>query len=128
MSAERETVHAADAPSAIGPYSHAVRSGGLLFCSGQIPIDASSGELIGGAASAQARRCLENLDAVARAAGTTLARAVRITIYMVELGAFAEVNEVCAEFFPEDPPARATVGVAALPRGAGVEIDAIIAI
>ena len=128
MSAAREIVHAGDAPAAIGPYSHAVRSGGLLFCSGQIPIDAASGELIGVSASAQARRCLENLDAVARAAGTTLARAVRITIYMVELGAFAEVNEVCAEFFPDDPPARATVGVAALPRGAGVEIDAVIAI
>ncbi len=128
MSADRETVHAAEAPAAIGPYSHAVRSGGLLFCSGQIPIDAASGEVIGGSAAAQARRCLENLDAVARAAGTTLARAVRITIYMVELGAFAEVNEVCAEFFPDDPPARATVGVAALPRGAGVEIDAVIAI
>jgi len=128
MSADRETVHAAEAPAAIGPYSHAVRSGGLLFCSGQIPIDAASGEVIGGSAAAQARRCLENLDAVARAAGTTLARAVRITIYMVELGAFAEVNEVCAEFFPDDPPARATVGVAALPRSAGVEIDAVIAI
>jgi len=128
MSTDRETVHAAEAPAALGPYSHAVRSGGLLFCSGQIPIDAASGELIGVSASAQARRCLENLDAVARAAGTTLARAVRITIYMVELGAFAEVNEVCAEFFPDDPPARATVGVGAQPRGAGVEIDAVIAI
>ena len=128
MSTDRETVHAAEAPAALGPYSHAVRSGGLLFCSGQIPIDAASGELIGVSASAQARRCLENLDAVARAAGTTLARAVRITIYMIELGAFAEVNDVCAEFFPDDPPARATVGVAALPRGAGVEIDAVIAL
>jgi 2-iminobutanoate/2-iminopropanoate deaminase len=128
MSADREAVHADDAPAAIGPYSHAVRSGGLLFCSGQIPIDASSGELIVGSASAQARRCLENLDAVARAAGTRIERAVRITIYMVELSAFAEVNEVCAEFFPTDPPARATVGVAALPRSAGVEIDAVIAL
>ena len=128
MNTDRQTVHAADAPAAIGPYSHAVRSGGLLFCSGQIPIDAASGELIGSSVSAQTRRCLENLDAVARAAGTTLSRAIRITIYMLELGAFAEVNEICAEFFPDDPPARATVGVAALPRGAGVEIDAIIAI
>jgi 2-iminobutanoate/2-iminopropanoate deaminase len=128
MSADRDAIHAGDAPAAIGPYSHAVRSGGLLFCSGQIPIDAGSGELIVGSASAQARRCLENLDAVARAAGTTIQRAVRITIYMVELSAFAEVNEVCAEFFPTDPPARATVGVAALPRAAGVEIDAVIAI
>ena len=128
MSADRETVHAAEAPAAIGPYSHAVRSGGLLFCSGQIPIDAASGELIGGSASAQARRCLENLDAVARAAGTTLASAVRITIYMVGLAAFAEVNAVCEEFFAQAPPARATIGVAELPRGALVEIDAIVAI
>jgi 2-iminobutanoate/2-iminopropanoate deaminase len=128
MSADRETVHAADAPAAIGPYSHAVRSGGLLFCSGQIPLDPASGELVGPGVAAQARRCLENLEAVARAAGTTLRRAVRITIYMVDLSAFAEVNEVCGEFFVADPPARATVGVAALPRGAGVEIDAIVAL
>jgi 2-iminobutanoate/2-iminopropanoate deaminase len=128
MSADRETVHAADAPTAIGPYSHAVRSGGLLFCSGQIPLDPVHGELVGSGAAAQARRCLENLEAVARAAGTTLQRAVRITIYMVDLSAFAEVNEVCGEFFATDPPARATVGVAALPRGAAVEIDAIVAI
>jgi 2-iminobutanoate/2-iminopropanoate deaminase len=128
MSADRETVHAADAPAAIGPYSHAVRSGRLLFCSGQIPLDPLSGELVGPGAAAQARRCLENLEAVARAAGTTLRRAVRITIYMVDLSAFVEVNEVCGEFFATDPPARATVGVAALPRGAAVEIDAIVAI
>jgi 2-iminobutanoate/2-iminopropanoate deaminase len=128
MSAERETVHAQDAPAAIGPYSHAVRSGGLLFCSGQIPLDPLSGELVTGAVSAQARRALANLEAVAVAAGTTLTRALRITIYMVDLGAFAEVNEVCEEYFSVDPPARATVGVAALPRGAAVEIDAIIAV
>jgi 2-iminobutanoate/2-iminopropanoate deaminase len=128
MSAARETIHAGAAPAAIGPYSHAVRSGELLFCSGQIPLDPASGELVLGGVSAQARRCLENLQAVARAANTTLARALRITIYMVDLSAFAEVNAVCEEFFPVDPPARATVGVAALPRGAAVEIDAVIAI
>jgi 2-iminobutanoate/2-iminopropanoate deaminase len=128
MSADRETVHAAGAPAAIGPYSHAVRCGGLLFCSGQIPLDPASGELVGGSASAQARRCLENLEAVARAGGTTLGRAVRITIFMVDLSAFAEVNEICSKSFAIDPPARATVGVAALPRGAAVEIDAIVAI
>jgi 2-iminobutanoate/2-iminopropanoate deaminase len=128
MSADRETVHADGAPAAVGPYSHAVRSGGLLFCSGQIPLDPVSGELVGPGTAAQARRCLENLEAVARAAGTTLGRAVRITIYMVDLSAFVEVNEVCSEFFATDPPARATVGVAALPRGAAVEIDAIVAI
>lgn len=128
MSAAREPVHAPGAPAAIGPYSHAIRHGELLFCSGQIPLDPAGGELVGGGVSAQARRCLENLEAVAAAAGTTLARAVRITIYMVDLAAFAEVNEVCSEFFAVDPPARATVGVAALPRGAAVEIDAIIAL
>ena len=128
MSAVRETIHAGDAPAAIGPYSHAIRHGELLFCSGQIPLDPASGELVGGGVSAQARRCLENLEAVAGAAGTTLARALRITIYMVDLAAFAEVNEVCTEFFAVDPPARATVGVAALPRGAAVEIDAIVAL
>jgi len=127
MSSEREIVTAPQAPAAIGPYSHAVRSGGLLYCSGQIPLDPATGELVEGSVAVQARRCLDNLEAVAAAAGTTLARAVRITIYMTDLGAFAEVNEACAAAFPSDPPARATVGVAALPRGAAVEIDAIIA-
>jgi 2-iminobutanoate/2-iminopropanoate deaminase len=128
MQSERQVVVAPGAPDAIGPYSNAVRSGDLLFCSGQIPLDAASGELISVSVEAQARRCLENLEAVCQAAGTTLARALRITIYMVELAAFAEVNAVCAEFFPREPPARVTVGVAELPRGALVEIDAIVAI
>ncbi|HEY7965548.1 MAG TPA: Rid family detoxifying hydrolase [Solirubrobacteraceae bacterium] len=127
MSSERQIVSAAEAPAAIGPYSHAVRSGGLLYCSGQIPLDPATGEMVEGPVAVQARRCLDNLEAVAAAAGTTLARAVRITIYMTDLSAFAEVNEACAEVFPRDPPARATVGVAALPRGAAVEIDAIVA-
>jgi 2-iminobutanoate/2-iminopropanoate deaminase len=128
MPSERQVVVAPGAPDAIGPYSHAVRSGDLLFCSGQIPLDAASGELVSVSVEAQARRCLENLEAVCQAAGTTLTRALRITIYMVELAAFAEVNAVCAEFFPREPPARVTVGVAELPRGALVEIDAIVAI
>jgi 2-iminobutanoate/2-iminopropanoate deaminase len=125
----RQTVTATGAPAAIGPYSHAVRTAGeLLFCAGQIALDPASGELIGDTAGAQARRCLENLQAVCAAAGTSLARAVRVTIYMTDLERFAEVNEVCAELFPEDPPARVTVGVAALPRGAQVEIDAVVAL
>ncbi len=128
MTGERQTVHAPGAPGAIGPYSHAVRHGGLLYCSGQIPLDPQSGELVVVGPGAQARRCLENLEAVCAAAGTTLARAVRITIYMVELSGFAEVNEVCSEFFADDPPARVTIGVAALPRDAAVEIDAIVAL
>jgi 2-iminobutanoate/2-iminopropanoate deaminase len=133
MDGARQTVTAPGAPAAIGPYCHAVRvdphaAGGLLFCSGQIPLDPISGELVGAGAAEQAHRCLENLRAVCAAAGTTLARAVRVTVYMTDLERFGEVNEVYAGFFDEDPPARVTVGVAALPRGALVEIDAVVAL
>jgi 2-iminobutanoate/2-iminopropanoate deaminase len=128
MASARETVNAPAAPPAIGPYSHAVRAGELLFCSGQIPLDPQTGELIGGSAGEQARRCLENLQAVCEAAGTTLDHAVRMTIYMTDLAAFAEVNEVYGSFFADDPPARVTVGVAQLPKGAYVEIDATVAL
>jgi len=128
VSCERTIVHAEAAPAALGPYSHAVRCGDLLFCSGQIPLDPSTGELVGATVAAQTRRCLDNLTAVCEAAGTTLARAVRITIYMTDLSGFGELNEVCAEVFASDPPARVTVGVAALPRGAAVEIEAIVAL
>jgi 2-iminobutanoate/2-iminopropanoate deaminase len=128
MSAERETVHAPGAPPAIGPYSHAVRAAGLLFCSGQIPLDPLTGELVGETPAEQARRCLENLQAVCAAAGTTLERAVRLTVYMTDLGAFAAVNEVYGSFFEAEPPARAAVGVAQLPKGAYVEIDAVVAL
>ncbi len=122
----RSTVNAGGAPPAIGPYSHAVRASGLLFCSGQIALDVSGGELVGERAGEQARRCLENLEAVCAAAGTSLARAARLTIYMTDLAAFAEVNEAYAAFFGSDPPARVTVGVSELPRQALVEIDAIV--
>lgn len=128
MSAEREIVNASDAPAAIGPYSHAVKAGGLLVCSGQIPLDPVTGELVGATAAEQARRCLENLQAVCVAGGTSVGRALRMTIYMTDLGEFAAVNEVYASFFPAEPPARVTVGVAALPRGAYVEIDALVAL
>jgi 2-iminobutanoate/2-iminopropanoate deaminase len=128
MSHHRETVTALNAPAAIGPYAQAIRAGGLLFCSGQIPLDPESGELVEGGAADQARRCLENLGAVCAAAGTALSEAVRVTVYMTDLDAFAEVNEVYATFFEGDPPARVTVGVAALPAGAGVEIDAVVAL
>jgi 2-iminobutanoate/2-iminopropanoate deaminase len=128
MAVEREIVNAAGAPPAIGPYSHAVRAGELLFCSGQIPLDPRTGEIVGASAAEQARRCLENLGAVCEAAGTTLARALRLTIYMTDLSAFAEVNDVYASYFAADAPARVTVGVAQLPRSAYVEIDAIVAL
>jgi 2-iminobutanoate/2-iminopropanoate deaminase len=128
MSKERKTIDADGAPAAVGPYSHAVEANGLLFCSGQIPLDADSGEIVGATPAEQARRCLENLQIVCRAAGAELGDAVRCTVYMTDLSAFAEVNEVYAEFFPSEPPARAAVGVAALPRGAQVEIDAIVSL
>jgi 2-iminobutanoate/2-iminopropanoate deaminase len=127
---ERRPFTAPDAPAAVGPYSHGVIAGDLLFCSGQIALDASSGELAGETMGEQARLCLENLDAVCRAAGASLAAdAVRLTIYTVDLGRFGEINDACAEFFAHrDPPARATVEVSALPKGARVEIDAIVAL
>jgi 2-iminobutanoate/2-iminopropanoate deaminase len=133
MASDRQTVQAPDAPPAIGPYSHAVlvdlrADGRLLFCSGQIPLDAATGELVGSTPAEQARRCLENLRAVCRAAGTSLERAVRTTVYMTDLAAFTEVNEVYGEFFASDPPARVAVGVRELPRGAYVEIDAIVSL
>jgi 2-iminobutanoate/2-iminopropanoate deaminase len=128
MTLDRETVTAQGAPAAIGPYSHAVRAGSLLFCSGQISLDPATGELVGTTAGEQARLCLENLKTVCEAAGASLANAVRLTVYVTDLSAFAEVGEVYAKFFTDSPPARAAVGVAALPRGAQVEIDAIVAI
>ncbi len=128
MASSREIVQAPGAPAAIGPYSHAVSAAGLLFCSGQIPLDPATGELVGDTPAEQARRCLENLSAVCEAAGTTLRRAVRMTIYMTDLAAFAEVNDLYGGFFDGEPPARVTVGVAQLPKGAQVEIDAIVAL
>jgi 2-iminobutanoate/2-iminopropanoate deaminase len=128
MALDRETIDAPAAPAAIGPYSHAVRAGSLLFCSGQIPLDPASGEIVGATAAEQARQCLLNLTAVCQAAGASLADAVRLTVYMTDLSAFAAVGEVYASFFPDSPPARVAVGVAALPRGAQVEIDAVVAL
>jgi 2-iminobutanoate/2-iminopropanoate deaminase len=129
MSHHRETVTAVGAPDAVGPYTHAVRAGGLIFCSGQIPLDPDSGDLVGDSPGEQARRCLENLAIVAAAAGASLGEdAVKLTVYLTDMKAFAEVNEVYGSFFESDPPARVAYGVAALPKGAQVEIDAILAV
>jgi 2-iminobutanoate/2-iminopropanoate deaminase len=125
----RMPVSTDNAPAAIGPYSQAIRTGSLLFCSGQVPLDPSSGELVKEDIEGQARRCLENLTAVCEAAGASLSQAVRCTVYLTDMGDFTRVNEVYAQFFgEEDPPARVAVGVAALPKGADVEIDAIVAL
>jgi 2-iminobutanoate/2-iminopropanoate deaminase len=128
LSGKREPVTAPDAPDAVGPYVHAVRNGDLLFCSGQIPLDPRTGELIAGGAGEQAGRCLENLAAVCAAAGTSLGNAIKMTIYVTDMTKFAEVNEVYGSFFEKDPPARVTIGVAALPKAAQVEIDAVVAL
>ena len=122
----RRAVIATDmAPRAIGPYSQAVRAGDFLFVSGQIPLDPSTGELVGGDAARQTHRVMESLREVVEAAGGTLAAVVRTTIYLTDLGEFGPVNEAYASYFPADPPARATVEVARLPKGAAVEISAV---
>lgn len=128
MSHHREPVTAIGAPAALGPYSHAVKAGGLLFCSGQTPLDPRTGELVGGTIGDRTARCLENLAAVCAAAGAQFSDAVRCGIYVTDLATFAEVNAAYAAFFPADPPARTTIGVAELPVGADVEIDAIVAL
>jgi len=127
MSHHRETVTADPGPPAAGPYSHAVVSNGLVFLSGQTPVDPATGQLVGGSIGDQARRCLDNLAVVAAAAGLGLEDAVRCGIYVTDTSTFAEVNEAYGAYFPSDPPARTTIGVAALPLGAEIEIDAILA-
>ena len=122
----RSVVHTDRAPKAIGPYSQAVRSGNTVYFSGQIPLDPSTGELVTGDITFQTRRVFENLKAVCEAAGGSLAQIVRVGIYLTDLGNFAAVNAVMAEYCREPYPARSTIGVASLPRGAQVEIDAIL--
>jgi reactive intermediate/imine deaminase len=122
----RKTIHTDSAPKAIGPYSQAVRAGNTVYFSGQIPLDPATGELVIGDISFQTRRVFDNLKAVCEAAGGTLAGIVRVGIYLTDLGTFAAVNTVMADYFKEPYPARSTIGVASLPRGAHVEIDAIL--
>src|SRR6478609_3966135 len=128
MSHHRETVTATGAPDAVGPYTHAVKSGGLVFLSGQVPLDPDAGTLVEGSIGDRTRRCLDNLAVVAAAAGASLDDAVRMGIYVTDMSTFKQVNEAYGSYFPSDPPARSTVGVAALPLGAQVEIDAVIAL
>ena len=128
MSHHREAVTATGAPGAVGPYSHAVKAGGLLFCSGQVALDPETGELVGDTAAEQARQCMENLATIAAAGGCTLADAVKCTVLLTSIGDFAEVNEAYGAFFGGEPPARVAYEVSALPKNARVEIDAIIAL
>ncbi len=121
----KQVITTADAPAAIGPYSQAIRVGNLVFTSGQIPLHPHTGDIVGETAAEQARQVLQNLQAVLQAAGASLQNVVKTTIFLTDLSQFAAVNAVYAEFFPENPPARSTVQVAALPRGVQVEIEAI---
>ena len=120
-----QSVTAAGAPKAIGPYSQAIRAGSTLYLSGQIPLDPATGNLVQGDFAAQVRRVLDNLKAVLTEAGSDLGHVVKATVYLTDLANFQTLNTIYAEYFGDHKPARSTVGVAALPRGAAVEIDAI---
>ncbi len=121
-------IHSNQAPAAIGPYSQAVRVGNLVYTSGQIPLDPATMELVSGDIAAEARRVFDNLSAVCAAAGGSLKQVVRVGIYLTDLADFAAVNAVMAEYFEQPYPARSTIGVAALPRGARVEVDLVLAL
>lgn len=121
----KQVISTPNAPAAIGPYSQAVRVGNLVFVSGQIPLDPATGQLVGGDIGVQTEQVLENLAAILEAAGSSLAQVVKATVYLRDLGEFGRMNEVYAKFFRENPPARATVQVARLPREAAVEIDVV---
>ena len=120
-----ESIATGKAPAAIGPYSQAVRSGSFLFCSGQIPLDPVSGDLVSGDITLETKRVMDNMGAVLSAGGSSFDRVLKTTIYLIDMADFAAVNEVYASYFTGNKPARATVAVAALPKGARVEIDAV---
>lgn len=120
-----QIIHTTGAPKAIGPYSQAVVAGGFVFCCGQGPIDPATGQVTGTEIAAQTERVLKNLEAVLEAAGSSLSRVVKTTVYLKDLNDFKRMNEVYARFFPKDPPARATIEAARLPLDTLVEIDAI---
>jgi reactive intermediate/imine deaminase len=126
--ADKTPITTKDAPAAIGTYSQAVRAGDTVYLSGQIPLDPQTMELVAGSVEAQIRQVFDNLAAVARAAGGDLERVVKLTVYLTDLDNFSTVNEVMAEYFSEPYPARAAIGIAALPRSAAVEVDAILVI
>jgi 2-iminobutanoate/2-iminopropanoate deaminase len=121
----KEPVQTGGAPKAIGPYSQAIKANGMVFASGQIPLDPATGELVEGDIGRQTERVLNNLKAVLEAAGSSLENVVRTTVYLADLGDFAEMNAAYGRFFTEEPPARSTVQVSRLPRDARIEIDVI---
>jgi reactive intermediate/imine deaminase len=122
----RQIISTPNAPQAIGTYSQAVRAGDTLYISGQIPLDPATGQMVGGDIELEIRRVFDNLAAIAAAAGATLGQAAKVTVFLTDLANFAKVNEVMAQYFPQPWPARAAVGVAQLPKGARVEIEAVL--
>jgi reactive intermediate/imine deaminase len=122
----RRVIHTPKAPAAIGPYSQAIGANGMVFLSGQVGLDPETGQLVAGGFEAEARRVFANLAAVAEAAGSSLAAAVRVTLYLTDFGQFAVANRIMQEYFREPYPARVTIGVASLPRGALIEVDCIL--
>jgi 2-iminobutanoate/2-iminopropanoate deaminase len=124
-SSTKEKIATKDAPQAIGPYSQAVRGGGLVFCSGQVALDPATGQITGSEVRAQTDRVMKNLEAVLKAAGTDFSKVVRTTVYLKTMNDFAAMNEIYASFFPAPPPARSTVEVSRLPKDALVEIDVV---
>jgi 2-iminobutanoate/2-iminopropanoate deaminase len=122
---ERQVIHTDHAPKAIGPYSQAIRAGDFVFCAGQAGLDPATGNLVSGGIEAETRRVLQNLAAVLEAAGTSLNRAVKTTVFLTNMNDFAKMNAIYAEFFPANPPARSTVQVSRLPKDACVEIEVI---
>ncbi|MCP5327622.1 MAG: RidA family protein [Sinobacteraceae bacterium] len=122
----KQTIHTDDAPKAIGVYSQAVRAGDAVYISGQIPLDPATGTLVSGDIEQEIRRAFDNLAAVAKAAGGSLADAVKVTVFLTDLAHFAQVNEIMAQYVPQPWPARAAVGVSQLPRGARVEVECIL--
>ncbi len=125
---QRQVIDTPLAPKAIGTYSQAVRAGDTLYISGQIPLDPASGQLLSGDIEAEIRRVFDNITAIAKAAGGSLAQAVKLTVFLTDLAHFSKVNEVMATYFSAPYPARAAVGVAALPRGARVEVECILSL
>jgi 2-iminobutanoate/2-iminopropanoate deaminase len=121
----RQAISTTNAPAAVGPYSQAIVAGDLVFCAGQVPLDPATGEVLQGTIEEQTERVLRNVGAVLDAAGVTFGDVVKTTVFLVDMGDFAAMNGVYAGFFPDPPPARSTVAVAALPKGARVEIEAI---
>ena len=121
----KEIIATDNAPGAIGPYSQAIKAGGFVFCSGQIPIDPATGNFVSDVVAEQTEQVLKNLGAVLTAAGTSLNNVVKTTVFLADMNDFAEMNEVYGRFFSENKPARATVQAAGLPRGARVEIDCV---